>query len=449
MPKPLCFMIMPYGRKATQAEAGRGVPEIDFNALWDRAFAPTIIALGYEPVRADQDTGALIITQMIERLYFADLVLADMTIPNGNVYYEVGIRHAARERGCVLLAADWSKALFDVVQMRTVRYPMPEGDITEATAQAIAAAIKDPIRKLARGMSPMHESIKGYPDNVDEAAASSMKDTMLELAAFQGEVRAVRAVPRAGRMERAKQLLGKYWMPPVTATTTIALLLLIKDSAETGDDWAWVTDFIDKLPADLADLEEVRELDAFAVSNAGKPVDAIAKLEALILASGPTPERLGLLGGRYRRLFAMAANAPEKLVYLNKSIEAYERGMELDLNQYYCSSNLPRLYRARMRKGDAEKAQSVSQIVIAACKRAKSRGLADEWLRPTLLGAAFDAGDCDEAEELAAEVAAEGAARWKLDSILSALRTSLTQVQDQTCKQRLTGILTGLEQAGV
>ena len=161
MPKPLCFMIMPYGRKATQAEAGRGVPEIDFNALWDRAFAPTIIALGYEPVRADQDTGALIITQMIERLYFADLVLADMTIPNGNVYYEVGVRHAAKERGCVLLAADWSKRLFDVAQMRTVRYPLPEGDITEATAQAIAAAIKDPIGKLARGVSPMHRVDQG------------------------------------------------------------------------------------------------------------------------------------------------------------------------------------------------------------------------------------------------------------------------------------------------
>ncbi len=229
-------------------------------------------------------------------------------------------------------------------------------------------------------------------------------------------------------------------MPPVTAATTIALLLLLKDSAETGEDWTWVTDFIGTLPGDLADLEEVRELDALAVSNAGKPVDAIAKLEALILMSGPTPERLGLLGGRYKRLYAKAAKASEKLLYLYKSIDAYEKGMELDLNQYYCSSNLPRLYKARMRKGDGENAQSVSQIVIAACKRAKNRGSSDEWLRPTLLGAAFDAGDCDEAEELAAEIAAEGAARWKLDSILSALRTSLTQVQDQTCKERLTGI---------
>jgi hypothetical protein len=52
---PVCFMITPYGREATQAEAGRGPAEIDFNALWDRA-------LGYEPVRADQDTDGLIIS---------------------------------------------------------------------------------------------------------------------------------------------------------------------------------------------------------------------------------------------------------------------------------------------------------------------------------------------------------------------------------------------------
>ncbi len=184
MPKPICFMIMPFCKKPTQSEAGRGVPEIDFNALWDRAFAPTIIALSYEPVRADQDVGALIITQMIERLYFADLVLADMTIPNGNVYYEVGLRHAAREVGCVLLAADWSKPLFDVTQMRTLRYPLPDGDIGEATAQAISAAIKGPIESLARGVSPMFESISGYPSKVDEAAASTMKDVMAAMAAF-------------------------------------------------------------------------------------------------------------------------------------------------------------------------------------------------------------------------------------------------------------------------
>lgn len=88
MPRPLCFMVMPYGRKPTQAQAGKGPAEVDFNALRDLAYVPVIMGLGHEPVRADQDSGAMIITQMLERLYFADLVLADMTIPSGNVYYE-------------------------------------------------------------------------------------------------------------------------------------------------------------------------------------------------------------------------------------------------------------------------------------------------------------------------------------------------------------------------
>ena len=160
---PVCFMIMPYRRKPTQAER-HGPAEIDFNALWDHGYVPIIKEIGYEPVRADQDTGALIIGQMLERLYFADLVLADMTIPNGNVYYEVGIRHAAQKSGCVLLAADWSKQLFDVVQMRTVRYPLPDGTITYDTAAALRPAIKAGILEQREALSPMHQSVPGYPD---------------------------------------------------------------------------------------------------------------------------------------------------------------------------------------------------------------------------------------------------------------------------------------------
>jgi hypothetical protein len=441
----LCFMIMPYGRRPTQVDPSSNAPgEIDFNAIWDRAFAPTIQSLGYDRVRADQETGALIINQMIERLYFADLVLADMTIPNGNVYYEVGLRQAAKRTGCVLLAADWSKQLFDVAQLRTVRYPLSDGDVGEPAAKGVISAIAKEIETRRDGLSPVHGSIKGYPDDVDEAAASTMKDVMTATAAFQGEIRAVRTLPRESRMARAKELVAEYWEPPFTPPTALALLLLMKDSAEDAGDWNWITDFIGKLPGDVGEQEEVRELNAFALANAGKPVDAIAKLEALIGQSGPTPERLGLLGGRCKRLYTRAATQMERMQYLAKSIDPYERGMELDLNQYYCSGNLPRLYKARKRKGDDERALSVSTIVIAACERARKLGVADEWLRPTLLGAAFDAGDADKAEELAADVAAEGAARWKLDTLLGDLEASVAQVEDNDRRDRLDAILKNL-----
>jgi hypothetical protein len=450
-PRPLCFVIMPYGRKATQVDAGHGPGEIDFNALWDRAYVPVIEQLGFDAVRADQDTGAMIITQMLERIYFADLVLADMTIANGNVYYEVGIRHASKEKGCVLLAADWSRPLFDVAQLRTVRYPLAEGDIQESTAKAIRDAIAGPIAALMEGISPMHSPIKGFPLAVDMGDASAMKQRMSELSDFQAEVRAVRLFPANERMQRAQALVAIHGVPPMMATVALHLLRLLRDSVNDNADWKTLLAFIDSLPADFRTQEMVREERAFVVSQIGGHVEAIAQLNALIEISGPTVERLGLLGGRYKRLYR---DAPEGSVdrprYLESAIEHYERGMDLDLNEYYCSSNLPRLYRSRGRKGDLDRARSTLKVVIAACERAKRRGVSDEWLRPTLLAAAFDDGDADLAEELAVQVVQEGVTRWKIDSVFDDLVLSAKLSTNERQRNRLTALTRMLaQQSGI
>src|SRR6185503_17522207 len=99
MLKPVAFMVMPFGKKAVDATGTSSPTEVDFDALWDRV---------YDPVLTDQDLGALVITEMIQRLTIADLVLADVTLPNANVYYELGIRHAAKRHGCVMVAAEWA-----------------------------------------------------------------------------------------------------------------------------------------------------------------------------------------------------------------------------------------------------------------------------------------------------------------------------------------------------
>jgi hypothetical protein len=189
----------------------------------------------------------------------------------------------------------------------------------------------------------------------------------------------------------------------------------------------------------------VGEQRALALSEIGQPADSIGALEELIRASGPTPERLGLLGGRYKRLMKAAATPGERQQYLARAIESYEQGTNLDLNEYYCSSNLPRLYRERGRKGDEERAQATLHLVVAACDRAMRRGVTDEWLRPTLLGAAFDVGDADKAEELADAVATEGAARWKLDSTLADLERSVKQATTPEPRGRLSAVLQQLK----
>ena len=82
----MCFMVMPFRRRRVEGSVGDGVPgELDCDALWDRVFRPVIVDLGYLPVRADAETGSVIVKDMLERLAHAHLVLADVSLPNGNV----------------------------------------------------------------------------------------------------------------------------------------------------------------------------------------------------------------------------------------------------------------------------------------------------------------------------------------------------------------------------
>ena len=79
MPIPVCFMVMPFGKKHPQAETDTIPGQIDFDALWDKVFRPMIQDdLKYIPARADQDAGALIILAMIELRAISDLVIAEL-----------------------------------------------------------------------------------------------------------------------------------------------------------------------------------------------------------------------------------------------------------------------------------------------------------------------------------------------------------------------------------
>ena len=331
--------------------------------------------------------------------------------------------------------------------MRTIRYPLPEGNVTEVTAGAFQNAIKDDIRSLCDGISPLHQSIPGYPSNVDPRKATTMRDQLAELAAFQTKVRAVRATPPEERMRKARDLIASDGNPPATYPMALALLMLLRDSVNTAADWNVVLEYVRKLPGRFVDEPEVQENRAFAAAQAGNDIQAIAELQTLIDTMGPTPERFGLLGGRYKRLADLAAASPtEQWQSLNRAIDCYEQGMELDLNADYCSSNLARLYRKRASPGDEERAQSALRLVIAACERARRLKLADEWLRPTLLGAAFDLGEPEKAEELVNAVILEGPTTWKVNSVLRDLEASLVQVGDAAKRARLSAVIDRLKE---
>jgi len=190
--RQIAFLVMPFGRKHTGLRRA-GVPsEVDFDALWDKVYEPLLTDLGYRAVRADRDAGALIVSQMVQRLVLADLIVADVTLANANVYYEVGVRHAAGPVGCVLTSAEWAEPVFDLAQMRQVRYPLGDGGIDDATAAAARQALGANLESLSRGRSPVFDAVPGYPGNEDPSRLSAFEDF-----AESGRQRGARAAPAA------------------------------------------------------------------------------------------------------------------------------------------------------------------------------------------------------------------------------------------------------------
>jgi len=434
-------MIMPYGVKPSQKPDGIVAPgQIDFNRLWTAAFEPAIRQLGYDPVRADQDLGAAIIKEMIERLAISDLVIADVTTPNGNVYYEVGVRHAAKPTDCVMVAADWTRPLFDINQMRQLRYPLPAESVDDLTAAGIRRVFVEGVPKLANGQSPVFEFLPGYP-NTDPRRASSFRQTLEELSAFQAEVLAARSLPSPACAAKALELRDRFYGGgPVQAVVGLELLYLIRDCT----DWKTALQFIDSLPTELQQQALVKEQRALAQSKDGDHHAAIGALRALINLAGDTSERRGLLGGRYKRLYAAEQDPARKAQYLDQAIAEYEAGMQLDLNDYYPSSNLARLYRARNDEDDDQKARVAAAVTAVGCERARARGGNDPWLKPTLLGAAFDAGDVARAKQLAKDVIREGAAAWQLETALADCKI-VAQLHPEPPRSKLIEILAQLD----
>lgn len=447
--RPVCFMVMPFGTKAVLPRPDAAPETIDFDALWNKALSPLLDELGYEPVRADQDTGASIILEMLERLYFSDLVVADMTIPNGNVYYEIGIRHACKPDGCLLISADWAQVLFDTDQMPRLVYPLSDGSISDNAAASIKNALRVKATALAAGRSPMYQHIPGFPDpnQIDPNRASVIRKQLDDLSAFQARLRTIRLTrDRTQCCEAANALRDDYpASDTIPQSVAMEVAMLLRDCA----DWQDCIAYIDALPESIRRLGQLQEQRCLALSKTGNHLEAIAALEELIDRSGDSSERRGLIGGRYKKMAKEAREGNDTATYedyIDQAISHYEQGMQLDLNDYYPSCNLPRLYRERDEEGDNELAEVAGRVAIMACERARARNAQDPWLNPTLLGLAFDAADIATAKRCVKSVRREGHAAWKLESTLADLERTVAQVADTQMQQALSAMLNDLRE---
>ncbi len=135
---PHAFVVMPFGRK--KGPDGRW---IDFNSIYQQLIQPALEQAGFEPFRADEETvSGDVLTDMFQELLLADLVLADLSIDNANVFYELGVRHALRKRGLVHIQCGRTYMPYDIFNVRTIPYHCdadgrPDSRYLEKDKQAI------------------------------------------------------------------------------------------------------------------------------------------------------------------------------------------------------------------------------------------------------------------------------------------------------------------------
>src|SRR5919106_4682719 len=113
------FVAMPFGTKEG----------IDFNRIYSELIKPALEEEGFEVFRADEERRAgEIRTDMFQELLLADLVVAELSIDNPNVWYELGVRHALRARGVVQIKSKKREGMpFDVYTDRKLSYHVKDG----------------------------------------------------------------------------------------------------------------------------------------------------------------------------------------------------------------------------------------------------------------------------------------------------------------------------------
>lgn len=155
--QPHAFVAMPFGVKP----GADNVP-IDFNRIYRELICPALESAGFRVFRADQEMRAGDIrTDMFQELLMADLVVADLTINNPNVWYELGVRHALRSRGVILISGGAATTAFDLYTDRKLVYGLKNGALDPDSLEADKTNLTSMVRKTVeawhlRKISPVY-----------------------------------------------------------------------------------------------------------------------------------------------------------------------------------------------------------------------------------------------------------------------------------------------------
>ncbi|WP_374482183.1 TRAFs-binding domain-containing protein [Zoogloea sp.] len=429
MTRPLCFVLMPFGKKTLASGQ-----VVDFDAIYGRLIQPGIAAAGMEPLRADEEAvGGLIHKPMYERLILCDFAVADLTGANPNVFYELGLRHGVRPATTVMLFGDTGALPFDVAPLRTIRYAMDAGGVPAdpvAAATALTASLDEARRARDEPPrdSPVFQLLEGY---VAPDIARLKTDVFRDQARYALDARNKLAVARkAGQDAVRAAALGLGDLSAAEAGVLVDLLL----SYRAVSDWQGMVDLVAGMSKPLARSTLVQEQYGFALNRLGRRDEAEAVLLELIASRGPSSETNGLLGRVYKDRWeaeTKAGNALAARGWLRKAIDTYLQGFEADWRDAYPGINAVTLM--ELASPPDPRRIELLPVVTYAVKRRIARGTPDYWDFATLIELAVLARDEAAALDATANALAAVRENWEPESTarnLALIRTARVAAGD-------------------
>lgn len=171
-----CFVICPIGPAGSETRKRS-------DQVYKHIIGAALEPMGYSLSRGDSiEQSGQITSQVIDKLLNVDLVVADLTDQNANVFYELAVRHAIR-KPFVQLMADGQRLPFDIQNLRTIFFTHTDLDSVHEAKQALAAMARS-LEEGGRVETPMTYTLdlqslrqsedseaRGIADIIDELAS--------------------------------------------------------------------------------------------------------------------------------------------------------------------------------------------------------------------------------------------------------------------------------------
>lgn len=359
------FVIMPFGTKVVPHAPDAA---LDFDRVYRELIYPAAEHAGWEALRIDEapQVGS-INDHYLAELFKADLVLADISIPNGNVYYELGIRHAIASGGTVLIALKETSIPFDLAAHHVLQYAA-EPESWDGTRFRIAATLRKYVH------SPFNNPVRAFLERIAVAASPTQ-----DFHTFERDLSA-----RLDRARNVDQLVAVWFWVKHLSPVPVAPLLELADRLAEYQEWQMAAEVLRfALKFGPADFEIHRKL-GWCLQFAGFQDESAEEFEEALRLNPNDPETLGMMGGRAKRLGDYTEAA-----------RCYAAGARVSPNSLYMLVNA-----AAMKVLEQPQApQSGVKLYQKLLKRTEATqgGAPDEWTELVIGEASFAVGDFEAA----------------------------------------------------